>query len=102
MKFLKRTLLVLLIAAVIAAAVLLVHPVRVYSPTSYTYKVFITGRKQLLDGIGEAPNGYKCYVDDSHYVILSRQECETINEYGEIYLLYKFPWQMPILNKGAG
>lgn len=102
MKFLKGTLIVVLVAAVIAVAAISIHPVRIYSPTSYTYAIFLTGRKQVLDGISEAPNGYKCYVDDTHYVLLSRQECEVLNEYGEIYLLYNFPWQMPILNKGAG
>lgn len=101
MKYIKRSIpvIVLLVAVIIAA--LLVHPVRVYSTTSYSYRIMVTGVKNYLDGIGDVSGGYRCYLDENHYVFLSRTACVTVADDDDIYLQYKFPWEPTVLNRGG-
>lgn len=102
MKYVKRAIPVVVLLAVIIGIVLLVHPVRVYSSTSYSYRIQVTGVKVALDGIGDIQGGYRCYLDDSHYIYLSHSECTTVQEDCDIYLQYGLPWELPILNRGGG
>lgn len=102
MKYVKRSIPVIVLLALIACAVLLVHPVRVYTSTSYSYRLMFTGVKNELVGIGDIAGGCRAYLDDNHYVHLSWSDCEAVNEDEEIYLRYNWPWKLPTLNRGGG
>lgn len=98
----KKVIAVFVLMALVAAAVVFVHPTMVYSSTSYSYRLYFTWQQVELDGISDVSGGYRCYVDEDHYIHLSRAECVTVNEGSPIFVEFQFPWQPPILNRGEG
>ncbi len=89
------TLLVLLVAAV-----LLLHPVKVLSGTSYRYQVFITGTIIPVEGFSPMSGGVRAYLDEENYIWFSSGTYLEDAEAAPFGIRWDFFWKEPVLQYG--
>ncbi len=87
-------------AAIVAALVLLVHPVKVLSEDSYSYHIYITGTTTPMEALVPMSGGLRAYLDEDNYIWFSLGDYEQDDYATPFGVHWNFFWEKPTIQSG--
>ena len=88
------------VVLVLAALVLLVHPVKVLSGDSYHYAIYITGTNTDVEMFSPTSGGWRAYLDEDNYIWFSGGSADVQSDGHPFGIHWNFFWQKPELRMG--
>ena len=89
------------VIALLVAAILFVHPVKVLCIDSYKWQIFVNLTHTDVESFTPMSGGWRAYLDEENYIWFSDGEYQYEKEGLPFGIKWTMPWQKPILKMGV-